>query len=159
MRKQMISRIGPPKQDLQFPIWAWYQATNAPRKRPDLRESGYFPPGTTGYRIEIEKASKEVLLSDFELWHSPLSHRYFIGASQTEAEEFNAHLREVYGTHAFEQLPPDIQQKIERSWEKIFDLGFDVAYFARPLQEKQIQATFWELNMYEVVEVDQFRAR
>lgn len=159
LKLQMHARIDYSSIKSQYPIWAWYQSTNAKKRRPDLRAACYLPKGTIGYRIEIEKDPKDVLLSDFELWHVPMFYKYFIADSESEFLKFEQELIKEYGTESYLKLPEHIQQKIEQSWEKIFDMKYDVAYFARPFKEKQIQATFWELNVNEIIKIDQFKAR
>lgn len=158
MRFQMNEQIGHPCEKDQYPIWSWYQSVNEKKKRPDLRESHYLTQGTTGYRIEIEKAPEDVLLSDFELWHTPLSYKSFIADSELEFLEFEQELLREFGTDSFLELPKNVKRRVEKSWEKIFDMGFDVKYFAKPFAEKQIQATFWELNIDDIIKVDKFIA-
>ena len=65
MKVQMNKRIGLPKEKNQYPVWAWYQSINEKKKRPDLRESGYLPTGTIGYRIEIQKEQEGCLTIRF----------------------------------------------------------------------------------------------
>lgn len=138
MRIQMSKRIGAPTHIDQYPLWAWHQASNAINKRPDLRESGHLPKGTIGYRVEIEKKAKDVLLSDFELWHTPLYYRKYIANSKEEAIAFE----KEFGNVDFERLHESIKKKVEKSWEKVFDMDFDVAYFALPFEEKVIKQHF-----------------
>ncbi len=159
MKTQMQKRIGPPKEITQYPVWAWYQSRGAHSKRPDLRESCHLPKGTVGYRLEFEKEEDKVLLSDFEMWHSPLAHQYFIADSESEAVDFESELIKRFNTSSFFNLPHAIRMKIKKSWEKIFDLDFDVDYYTKPFDQKCIQATFWELHLNEVVKVDRFTAR
>lgn len=155
MRDQMNKRIGPPTNANQYPIWGWYQATDVSKKKPDLRESGYLPRGTVGYRIEIEKDTKDVLLSDFELWHTPLCYRKYIANSEEESIAFE----KEFGNTDLKELSQLIKDKIKISWEKVFDMDFDVPYFALPFEEKIIQATFWELKLKDIIKVDKFTAR
>lgn len=159
LKIQMINRIGKPKNSKQYPIWAWYQFQDEFKKRPDLRSSGYLPSGDIGYRIEIEKSEKDILFSDFELWHIPLAYRIYIANSEEEQLEFESELMAKYGSTDFEKLPKKIKNQIEKSWLKIFDMNFDIEYYAKPYNEKQIQATFWQLNIEDVKKVDKFRAR
>jgi hypothetical protein len=159
MKMQMTQRIGKPNKQNHYPVWAWYQYIDKVKKRPDLRATGHLPSGTTGYRIEIEKETKDVLLSDFDLWHTPLFFKNFIANSEKEYLEFESELKRNFDSDSFNDLPPKIRRKIEKSWEKIFDMDFAIEYIARPFEEKQIQATFWELKTDEIVEVDKFKAR
>lgn len=159
MMEHMKEKIGHPKTPNQYPIWAWFQSIDEMHKKPDLRRSGYLPIGSTGYRIEVIKKDEDVLLSDFELWHTPLAYKTYIANSEKESVQFEKKLIDRYGTYEFEKLPKDAQQKIAKSWEKVFDMDYDVEYFAMPYKEKSIQATFWELSLDDVVKVDKFKAR
>lgn len=159
MKNQMIKRIGSPKDLNQYPVWAWYQANSLSKRRPDLRESGHLPAGTVGYRLEFKKEMHEVLLSDFDLWHIPLAHPHYIADSEQESLTFESRLTKGYGTNAFSKLPQHIRDKIEKSWEKVFDMQFAVAYYAQPFKSKCIQATFWELRLEDVIKADRFIAR
>ena len=60
-----------------FPWWGWYSP------RPDLRHSGHLERGTKGVRLELEIDPNEVLLSDFDAWHSVLN-RGYLGLSEVE---------------------------------------------------------------------------
>jgi hypothetical protein len=159
MKNQMSKRIGIPNDMNQYPIWAWYQFQDESKKRPELSQIEYFPTGTTKFSIEIEKEKKDILLSDFELWHTPLSYKTFIAHSEKEQLKFESELKRRYDTTSFLKLPIKVKRKIEKSWGKVFDMDFDVEYFAKPCKEKQIQATFWELSIKEVIRVDEFKAR
>ncbi|MEO0877381.1 MAG: DUF3841 domain-containing protein, partial [Bacteroidota bacterium] len=88
MREQMKTRLCRTYAHDEYPVWAWYQYNGSTRKRPDLRFSGHLPQGTNGYRIEIEKPYEEVLLSDFMLWHYPLSYKGYIGKNWKEERDF-----------------------------------------------------------------------
>ena len=155
LRLQMNQRIGVPNHKNQYPVWAWYQYFDANKRKPDLRESGFLPRGTVGYRLEIEKEAKDILLSDFELWHTPLCFRRYIANSEKELNQFN----NSYQSIAHSDLPKSVQHKVEKSWEKIFDMNFDVEYFTSSFKEKMIQATFWELHQSDIIKVDKFIAR
>ena len=60
MAGQMNEKIGLPKNENQYPIWAWYQYQDSKHKKPDLRKSGHLPSGTNGIRIEFEKSIENV---------------------------------------------------------------------------------------------------
>jgi len=143
-----------------FPIWAWYQFESKTKPKPDLRQYGFLESGTNGVRLEIEKDETQVLLSDFELWHYPLSFKSYIGNSEKDMCEFENQLNQLGLTDTeFESLPIDIKQRIENSWDKIFDFNFDCDYFANTRDNKSIQGTFWELKYSEVKTIDFFKAR
>ncbi|EZH75884.1 hypothetical protein ATO12_03580 [Aquimarina atlantica] len=155
MKSQMSNRIGKPEKRTQFPVWAWYQHFDSNKRKPDLRKSGLLPKGTVGYRIEIEKEQKDILLSDFVLWHWPLSYKDYIADSEVEANEFE----KKYGNTEYEELSKTEKNLIEKSWEKIFDMNFDLEFYTLPFKEKKIQATFWGLRKEDIIKVDKFIAK
>lgn len=158
--KMMEKRIGKKPIIDCFPIWAWYQYLTANKMRPDLRESGHLEKGEAGVRVEIEKNESEVLLSDYGLWHYPLGMHCYIGNSEEDERTFETKLADKkLDDRGFKELPRDIQNTIQDSWLKIFDLNFDCPYYTTKKEKKSIQATFWSLSLDEVVKVDKFIAR
>jgi len=147
LKSQMITRIGSPEHACQFPIWAWFQYCDANKRRPDLRRSGHIPKGEIGYRIEIEKEENEILLSDFVLWHWPLCYKDYIASS--EEEDVKNEKEGIIFTY----------EERCKSWEKIFDMNFDVGYYTSSFKDKKIQATFWNLTTEDIIKVDKFIAR
>ncbi len=138
-----------------YPVWAWYQYSDIKRKKPDLRTGGFLPKGEKGVRLKIIKNEKEVLLSDFLLWHFPFSYHSFIGHTEQESVAFEEMLiRKGLDTTNIENLPKHIITKIIKSWDNVLNLDFD-----DPKDSKSIQATFWTLSLNEVVQVDEFIAR
>ncbi|WP_460219388.1 DUF3841 domain-containing protein [Psychroserpens sp. MEBiC05023] len=158
MKTQMEKRLSVDSQNSSFPIWAWYQHYDSRKPKPDLRKSGHLPPGTKGYRIEILKERKDILLSDFVLWHFPLCYRSYIANSESEAIECE-NIPEYDELINSKNKNDQLINKIEKSWEKIFDMNFDLDYYTFPMDEKKIQATFWELNIEDIVNVTEFIAR
>lgn len=159
MINQMEKRIDKKPND-SYPIWAWLQYESINKPKPDLRTSGFLKKGTKGVRLEIKKDNDSVLLSDFELWHTPLSYKTYIGDSEDDANKFDKFLKlQGLGDMKFENLPDKIKHKIILSWDKIFDLDFDCEYYAQPKEKKSIQATFWKLKIDDVIKVDYFVAR
>ena len=160
MVKQMVKRIGKSDIDNQYPIWAWYQHKNVNKKRPDLRRSGHLPNGIPGIRIEFEKKPKEVLLSDFVLWHFPLSYKSIIAKNETEYHKFESKLTKLkLDKTEFEDLPLNIQLEIENSWQRIFDMKYDNKFYTHSKDEKMIQACCWEIKREEIVKIDKFTAK
>jgi len=157
--KQMENRISKaPLKDL-LPIWSWFQYDNIVKRKPDLRNSAHLEKGTKGVRIEFIKNRKDILLSDFQLWHLPLMY-YGINDSEKESLEFDEKLK----SHNIdcldkENYPIELKQEIEKSWEKIFNMDYCPEYTAVPFDKKSIQATFWSLSVDEIVHVDEFTAR
>ncbi|MCA9437920.1 MAG: DUF3841 domain-containing protein, partial [Candidatus Omnitrophica bacterium] len=50
-------------------------------------------------------------------------------------------------------------REIVKSWDRIFDLGWEDEYISGRNNVKSIQATFWELRADQVLEARQFVAR
>lgn len=97
------------------------------------------------------------MLSDFTLWHHPLGLPYYIGDTEEDTLAFEAELESLgCDTRLSDTSPTKYQQKITKSWEKIFDMYFDDPYFSSHFSEKSIQATFWQLHLSEVVSVRYF---
>ena len=134
---QMIERIGPKPRGVVYPIWAWFQWREK-SKKPDLghlrRNCGRK--GKRFVRLELEIPDKDVLLSDFELWHYVLRN----SALTYSEEEYDALERKRFS------LSQEEYQKIkENTWRTIFDLSpIDTDWIRRG---KSIQATFWELRL------------
>ncbi len=160
MVKQMQKRIGENYKLGSYPIWAWYQYHSKQRKKPDLRRSGHLGKGQKGGRLTIEKKEQDVLLSDFILWHNPLTYRSKISNTEKEDEEFQKRLKNLELSNIdFYNYPIEIKEEIINSWDKIFDLNFDCSFWTYPKDFKIIQATFWKLELKEVINVDYFTAR
>lgn len=156
----MKKRIGKPDIDNQYPIWVWYQHQNINKRRPDLRKSGHLPNGTAGVRIEFEKDPKQVLLSDFVLWHFPLSYKSIIAENEIEYHKFETKLNKLKLDKAvFKDLPSNIQCEINDSWQRIFDLEYDNEFYTCHKDEKMIQACCWEIKQEEIVKIDRFTAK
>ncbi len=147
MAGEMTRRIGPSPYTDALPFWAWFQAYDSKRPRPDLRRSAHLPAGSSGVRITLQMVSEQVLLSDFELWHYVLNH-WYLPTSMKDSETFEEQ------TH---DEKTDII--IRESWQRIFDLKFSATDIAAPLAKKSLQATFWELRLENVIEVQSFLAR
>ncbi len=129
--EQMKLRLPNTPENAKYPIWAWYQWEGI-RKRLDMRTShkAVSPPGTPIVLLTLEVPDDEVLLSDFDMWHSTLGNHYL---ALTEEEDI------AIGDNA------TAEQK-RKSWERIFNLDIDNDYCTYPINQKSIQATFWILK-------------
>ncbi|MFC2716385.1 MAG: DUF3841 domain-containing protein [Stomatobaculum longum] len=145
--RQMKQRIGPPPEQVTYPVWAIYQQSDKYRK-PDLRRERWEF-GCDGERfacIEIEIPDREVLLSDLDVWCIILSDGLL---SDTEEDR---RLEAQY-----EALSPSEKRRMkEKNWERVFDLSPLNNGWAR--RGYEIQATFWELRLEQVRDVRFFRA-
>ena len=146
--RQMKQRIGPPPEQVTYPVWAIYQQSDKHRK-PDLRrERCEF--GCDGERfacIEIEIPDRDVLLSDFDAWCIILSD-FLISDTEQEDRCLEAQ---------YEALSPSEKRRMkEKNWERVFNLSPLNNGWAR--RGYEIQATFWELRLEQVRDVRFFRA-
>jgi hypothetical protein len=64
-----------PSAGVNYPIWAWYK-WKGKHKRRDIREEGYAERGENIVQLTIEVNDKDVLLSDFDLFHYVLNYWY-----------------------------------------------------------------------------------
>ena len=146
--RQMKQRIGPPPEQVTYPVWAWYQQQGKHRK-PDLRRERWEF-GCDGERfacIEIEIPDREVLLSDFDAWCMILSD-FLISDTEEEARRPEAQ---------YEALSPSEKRRMkDKNRERVFDLSPLNNGWAR--RGYEIQATFWELRLEQVRDVRFFRA-
>ncbi len=160
MRWKMGRCVGPAPRPSSFPVWAWLQWENAGRARPDLRARGHLPKGTKGVRIEFECPGKAALLSDFGLWHYVLNY-WYLPKSEADEKEFNAEL-ERRGLSFFDTKPLPVlkyHKRIEKSWNRIFNLDRSQNAFMKSRKSRSIQATVWEVRKEQVEDYRCFQAR
>ena len=144
----MKQRIGPPPEQVTYPVWALYQQDGKHRK-PDLRRERWDV-GCNGERfacLEIEIPDREVLLSDLDVWCIILNDGLL---SDTEQEDRCLEAQ-------YEALSPSEKRRMkEKNWERVFDLSpLNTDWMRRGYD---IQATFWELRLEQVRDVRFFRA-
>ena len=121
-----------------YPFWGWYRYSSLMVK-PDLRQGGHAPRGTSCICVELELPEDSVLLSNFDSWGCILS-----GYPVLPEEEWDRYYDE------FKALPPEEQQKVKlQTWEKIFS-EFD---------DSPIQGVFWKLEMANVRNARFFKAK
>jgi len=155
MALQLTKRVVPSPADTRFPQWAWSQWEGPECKRPDLRTFRHRVAPGEYVRLTLEIDPDRVLLSDFDEWHFPLNN-WYLPFDEADAKKFEQILVRDHvafgGPH-----PPHIQNLIEASWHRIFDLGAEDPYGTRSKPEHQsIQATFWELFIDDVIDVTHF---
>jgi len=161
MAEQMRIRIGNPTPGVKYPIWAWYQ-WEGKRKKPDMR-SRHGDPGRRIIRLTLEVDEKDMLLSDFDLWHIPLNHGY-LSLNEQEDEEFDDEYKKYgYSYHDLKNWSintPEmrlLREKMMKSWERIFDLGLEPSdWSVQPMEMKSIQATLWSIRLDQVVKAEMF---
>lgn len=158
MAEQLGRHIQAPAK-CHWPIWAWYQWEDSEKRRPDLRASSHLEKGMPGVRMEIEVDGTKVLLSDFMLWHYVLNY-WYLPTSEKEGENFEKEIgRQGLSFYETKALPPPHHKRIEKSWQRIFDLDWMVPGISSARADKSIQAVFWELRIEQVKKVDTFRVR
>jgi hypothetical protein len=145
MAKQMVLRIGKPPGRSRAPLWAW-KVWSRRTPKPDLRSRAHLPSGTAGVRIEFEAPPDCVLLSDFTRWHVVLNRQFL----SDNAEEDDA---------AATRMSGDRKLRIERSWERIFELDRGDPEYWGPFGDRGIQATLWQIELAQVRKVTSFTAR
>lgn len=166
MIKQMKKRLKIPMPDESaYPIWAWYQWNGINKKRPDLRSNSYAKRGSKLYRIEFEIEDDKVVLSDFDLFHFVLNY-WYLPSDEKDDNLFNDELDKNKIRYINFQTENKSSKtlnkyisKIEKSWDKIFDLDWHSEYITSPKDEKSIQATLWELQWDQVINVKEFIAK
>lgn len=141
MAKQMRERLKiPVRRMITFPVWANI-------KKPDLRVERHHWNGKF-VLIEFEMPENEVLLSDYDDWHLVLNHGY--NGPMKEYNKFEAELkRNGLQFIAFEQLPWKYRIRIEKSWERIFEIK----------KKSEVQATMWEIPLKNVKKVVAFNGK
>jgi hypothetical protein len=164
--KEMVKRIGaPPELSIKYPIWAWYQS-DGKRQKPDMRRSSHSAKGEHVVRMTIEVDDKDVVFSDFDLYHYPLNY-WHLPLNEDESE----YMDEKYPSLYFDQMSirelllqpskdPLFCDIMLKSWERIFNLSLeDDGYIFGSIKEKTIQATMWQLKIENVIKVEEFIAR
>ncbi len=155
IREQMIRRI--PGYGGAYPIWLW-------AKKPDMRKTGWGPGGQKLVRIEAEIPEERVLLSDFNLWHTPLNDGY-LGISKADDDAFEAEVEKRTGRKFARITDPDFPEDLKRrvidSWERIFPDRWgeldDPEWFGEV--PGVLQACVEEVSLEEVVRAERFTLR
>jgi len=150
MRAQMMRCI--PNYSGHYPWWGWHTP------RPDLRQSGHLPHGTQGVRLELEINPIEVLLSDFDAWHSVLNRGYLALNEEEDEAWYRRFEAAVSGRWTWPPLEPWYSD-ILTSWERVFDLEALAASEYWQPGPHYIQATFETLRLTNVHRVTFFVAR
>ncbi|HEY9787561.1 MAG TPA: DUF3841 domain-containing protein [Candidatus Obscuribacterales bacterium] len=160
MTDELKKRVGEPPEGAAVPLWAWYQWQGTTRARPDLRARAHVEKGEKAVRLEIEVPDHQVLLSDFQLWHIPLNSGV-LARTEAEVDAFDAELAKAGLAFKMAEalMDPDFGPRIRKGWELIFDLEFSDPYFTCPMEEKSIQAVFWQLRLEQVRAVTHFSGR
>ncbi|WP_310603403.1 DUF3841 domain-containing protein [Anaerosporobacter sp.] len=116
--------------------------------------------------MTIDIDDKDVLLSDFDLFHYVLNYWYL------PIDEYDdAHFEEEYKSLGFtwhdlkdfniqSNEMVYIREKITQSWDRVFDLKReDDGWLYGKNDSKSIQATFWKLDSSQVKKAEIFIAK
>ncbi|MGL5257959.1 MAG: DUF3841 domain-containing protein [Proteocatella sp.] len=150
--------------NVEYPIWAWYQ-WEGKHKRLDMRQSGYATRGEKIVQLTIEIDSKDVLLSDFDLFHYVLNYWYLAideeddRAFELEYKNLGFEYDDLKNLSIQNESMRYLRNKIENSWNNIFDLEKEDEYIYGRKSQKSIQATFGELKLEQVVKSEIFIAK
>ena len=113
MCEQMRQKIGPPPEQVTYPIWAWH-TLDWKHQKPDLRRTEFCWQPEHSVCLELEIPEEQVLLSDEERWHFVLNNWYLTNA--TNEADYNQ--AEAW----FDGLSPEEQQNVrQQSWQHIFE--------------------------------------
>ena len=153
MAQQMRQRIGePPLDGIEFPIWAWYQYNSKKKNKPP-RSPNDIPEGVNVY-MEIEVPDNEVLLSGFSLWHAVLN-QCAIDDWKRIDKVIDSLEKEAGRELEYGKYPQDLRNRIEKTWEEIFNLDRrDDNVGRRHKRNRSIQATFWVLKLDYIISVE-----
>ena len=140
---KMEKRIGARPKGVEYPVWAWH-TYDGRHCELDLNIDAYVSKGEEAVCLEVEIPDGQVLLSDFNNWHSVLNNTY-CDRSLTE-EEWEKE------TEWFSRLRGEERQKVKLdSWNRIFDITPRVTEFCS--NGHFVQATFWSLKLEDVKKV------
>jgi len=165
MTEKMKKRKLMPPKGISYPVWAWYQ-WEGERKRRDMREGGHAKRGEKIVQLTIEIPDKDVLLSDFDLFHYVLN-RWHLPIDEQDDTDFEEKYKSLgYTWHDLQnfniqsQEMEYLREKITLSWGRIFELEHeDAGWLYGKKDKKSIQATFWELPLERVKKAEIFVAK
>jgi len=126
-----------------YPIWAWKNWTPENAK-PDLRSySRMSEKGKDLIRIEFEVEDKNILVTDFDYWHSVLNFGYIFPTKESEDDWCDDDWDDPKYKFTDEQ--------IIKSWDNIFNLGERKSGYN--------QACVWYIHMDQVINITHFKTR
>ena len=127
------------KNNIQFPIWAWYKR-NGTNDYPNLNELA--DKDNLQYLIKLDVPEKNVVLTDFSIWHAVLNNFPWIDADTDE--EFDKKEKEFNLLHGEEY-----KKAKEKTWETMF---------VDPINDnKYVQATFWEMTKDMILDIQEIQ--
>lgn len=158
LAEEMRKQVGlPPFEEIEYPLWAWYQYTSykkpKPPKSPRLLDSDQ----QEGVFLEIDIPDKDVLLSDFDLWHWVLNGCSMVRNKQLD-RMIEQYVRDTNGQYDFNTYPEEIKKEIISTWCRVFDFSTrDKHFMAFHKHNRCIQATFWVLKEENIIDISYIR--
>ena len=146
---KMETKIGSRPKDVIYPVWAWY-LVDGKNEKPDLSDETfkYGPSGSEWVCIELEMPENQVVLTDEPSWTCFILNNDFFN---NEVEEDKWDEREEW----YENLPSEEKDIVRlNSWDNVFDITPFQNDFCT--QGVWVQATFWEINKSNIVNVTHF---
>ena len=137
MIDKMKEKLPPSDSDITYPLWAWYKMGGKyfPTKHFDKIHHGL-------YRITFEIDASLVLLSDFDMFCYLISGGLYFAYNDEEEEELSSHLFDDVKVYYYPNL------------ERMFDYKHNKnPKFTPSYQAETIQATFWKLELNQVIEI------
>ena len=143
-----------------MPIWVW-DKYGGKRGKVDMRDRGLMPSGTDAVQLTINVDPKRILISDFILWHYPLSLLYLCKNKLEEDEiKYKYDLNE-YNKNSTIDYNCKLK-KCKESWDIIFDIDYcrNNKFFYEDISIKQItQGVLWYIKKEDIIKVDFFKCR
>ena len=165
MGQQMLSAGLMPPEGVHYPVWAWYQWEGI-RKRRDMREGGHAKRGERIVQLTVEIEDKDILLSDFDLfhyvindWYLPVNEKDDL-AFEAKHESLGYSFRDLQDHDIQTEEMNQLRDEIRASWNRalLLDIEDDGWLYGRN-EKKSIQATFWELRLDQVKKAEVFIAK
>ena len=165
MADRMIEANILPPQKVRYPIWAWYQ-WEGKRKRLDMRGSGHAKRGEKIVQLTIDVDDKDVLLSDFDLFHYPLNYWYLLLDEADDVAFESDYINAGFTWHDLQDFRIQskemlfFRERIIKSWDHIFELEReDDGWLYGRNEAKSVQATLWQVKLEQVVKAEIFNAK
>lgn len=145
------------RQTSYYPIWFWYSWGGQEHRRPDLRSTSYSERGTELVLITFKKDWRDILLSDFGMWHAVLN------KSLLDYNDFYKNIQTILDKNKpyrfYNELDKKYQDIIRESWNVIFDMDFQDPDFTDPFYERHIQGVTWCVRQEEILSMKKFICR
>ncbi len=152
---------------LSYPIYFWIQWKNTWKRKPDLRHYVWDAQKNMPYiRIECDIPEENILIFNHDNWCRTFQNGY-LPDSIEDFDTYWENLKNIEALSTF-QYPLkqgkfyELQSKIVKSWEKIFDLNYNVpddSVDPKKKQEQRVIGTVWKIDLDWVTDVTHFNGR